>query len=84
MLFRSFDQILLPPKHVDPVLLLDEVLSVPYRLGSSWSSRTVMRASVELHPLGSATIGVLRDRVLTGLLVCTGFFLGAILSCKDG
>uniref|UniRef100_A0A2N9EW55 Aminotransferase-like plant mobile domain-containing protein n=1 Tax=Fagus sylvatica TaxID=28930 RepID=A0A2N9EW55_FAGSY len=26
-----------PPKHVDPVLLFDEVLSIPYRLGSSWS-----------------------------------------------
>uniref|UniRef100_A0A2N9EFH6 Aminotransferase-like plant mobile domain-containing protein n=1 Tax=Fagus sylvatica TaxID=28930 RepID=A0A2N9EFH6_FAGSY len=33
----NFDQILLPPKHADPVLLLDEVLSIPYRLGFSWS-----------------------------------------------
>jgi hypothetical protein len=33
----NFDQILLPPTHSDPILLLDEVLSIPCRLGSSWS-----------------------------------------------
>ena len=32
----NFDHILLPPKHADPVLLLDEVLSILYRLGFSW------------------------------------------------
>ena len=47
------------------------------------SSSTVMRTFVELDPLGSATIGITRDRVLTGLLVCTGFLLGVIHSCKD-
>uniref|UniRef100_A0A2N9FI42 Aminotransferase-like plant mobile domain-containing protein n=1 Tax=Fagus sylvatica TaxID=28930 RepID=A0A2N9FI42_FAGSY len=43
----NFDQILLPPKHVDPILLLDEVLSIPYRLGSSWS----MNDGFDLHTL---------------------------------
>ena len=50
---------------------------------SNLSSSADMRASVELDPLGSVAIGIPRDRVLTRLLVCTGFFLGAILSCKD-
>ena len=43
----NFDQILLPPKHADPVLLLDEVLSIPYRLGSSWS----LNDGFDLHAL---------------------------------
>ena len=43
----NFDQILLPPKHVDPILLLNEVLSIPYRLGSSWS----MNDGFDLHTL---------------------------------
>ncbi|GMY06231.1 hypothetical protein FCV25MIE_01470, partial [Fagus crenata] len=51
---------------------------------SNLSSSTVLQASVELDPLGSVVIGIPRDRVLTGLLICTGFFLGAIISCKDG
>jgi hypothetical protein len=50
---------------------------------SNLSSSTVIWASVELDPLGSAAIGIPRDRVLIGLLVCTSFFLGAIISCKD-
>ena len=37
MRISNFDQILLPPKHADPILLLDEVLSIPYRFGSLWS-----------------------------------------------
>ena len=45
--FSNFDQILLPPKHADPILLLDEVLSIPYRLGSSWS----MNDGFDLHAL---------------------------------
>ena len=36
MRISNFDQILLPPKHADPILLLDEVLSILYRLGFSW------------------------------------------------
>jgi hypothetical protein len=43
----NFDQILLPPKHADLVLLLDEVLSIPYRLGSSWS----LNDGFDLHAL---------------------------------
>ena len=43
----NFDQILLPSKHADPILLLDEVLSIPYRLGSSWS----MIDGFDLHAL---------------------------------
>ena len=44
---NNFDQILIPLKHVDPILLLDEVLSIPYRLGSSWS----MNDGFDLHAL---------------------------------
>jgi hypothetical protein len=51
---------------------------------SNLSTNIVMRAFVEQDPLGSAAIGIPRDRVLIGLLVCTSFFLGAILSYKDG
>jgi hypothetical protein len=43
----NFNQILLPPKHVDPVLLLEEVLSTPYRFGSSWSEND----GFDLHAL---------------------------------
>jgi hypothetical protein len=45
----NFDQILLPPKQADPILLLDEVLSIPYRLGTSWS----MNDGFDLHALVS-------------------------------
>ena len=47
MSISNFDQILLPSKHADPILLLDEVLSIPYRLGSSWS----MNDGFDLHAL---------------------------------
>ncbi len=50
---------------------------------SNLSSSTDMRVSVELDPLCLVAIGIPQDRVLTGLLVCTSFFLGAFLSCND-
>jgi hypothetical protein len=43
----NFNHILLPPKHADIVPLLDEVLSIPYRLGSSWSKND----GFDLHAL---------------------------------
>jgi hypothetical protein len=50
------------------------------RSSLSFSPNMILRASYESDPLASAAIW---DRVLTRLLVCTSFFLGAILSCKD-
>jgi hypothetical protein len=52
----NFDQILLPPKHADPILLLDEVLSIPYILGFSW----FMNDGFDLHALCHNPIFTLR------------------------
>jgi hypothetical protein len=43
----------------------------------------ILWASCESDPLASIAIWALWDRVWIGLLVWTGFFLGAILSYKD-
>ena len=46
----------------------------------SFSPNMILQASYEFNPLASAAIW---DRDLTRLLVCTSFFRGAILTCKD-
>ena len=70
----NFDQILLPLKHADPILLLDEVLSIPYRLGSSWS----MNDGFDLHALVDHFSEAVDEECYLEALtvtVLTGFFL---------
>jgi hypothetical protein len=33
----NFDNILLPPLAADPIILLDEILSLPYKVGTVWA-----------------------------------------------
>ena len=78
----NFDQILLPPKHADPILLLDEVLSIPYRLGSSWS----MNDGFDLHALVDHFSEAVDEECYPKVLVITvlvGFFLTSDISETD-
>jgi hypothetical protein len=43
----NFDNILLPPLAVDPIILLDEILSIPYKVGASWAKN----GAFDLHAL---------------------------------
>ena len=43
----GFDTILLPPLAADIIVLLDEILSIPYKLGPSWSENDYF----DLHAL---------------------------------
>ena len=78
----NFDQILLPSKHADPILLLDEVLSIPYRLGSSWS----MNDGFDLHALVDHFSEAVDEECYPKVLVITvlvGFFLTSDISETD-
>jgi hypothetical protein len=70
----NFDQILLPPKHADPILLLDEVLSIPYRVGFSWS----MNDGFDLHAVVDHFFEAVNEEFYPETLTVTvlaGFFL---------
>jgi hypothetical protein len=70
----NFDHILLPPKHADPILFLDEFLSIPYRLGSSWSEND----GFDLHALVDHFSEDVDEECYPKALavaVLTGFFL---------
>ena len=43
----NFDNILLPPLAVDPIILLDEILSITYKVGASWAEND----GFDLHAL---------------------------------
>jgi hypothetical protein len=70
----NFDNILLPPKHANPVLLLDEVLSIPYKLGTSWSKND----GFDLHALVNHFSEVVDEECypkVLAVVVLAGFFL---------
>uniref|UniRef100_A0A2N9J1Z5 Uncharacterized protein n=1 Tax=Fagus sylvatica TaxID=28930 RepID=A0A2N9J1Z5_FAGSY len=70
----NFNQMLLPPKHVDPILFLDEVLSMPYKPGSSWS----MNDGFDLHALVDHFSEVVDEECYPealAIVVLAGFFL---------
>ena len=71
--FSNFDHILLPPKHVDHVLLLDEVLSIPYKLGVSWCEND----GFDLHALVNHFLEVVDECYPEALAVAVlaSFFL---------
>ena len=74
MSLSNFDHILLPSKHADPVLLLNEVLSIPYNLGTSWFEND----GFDLHTLvNHFSEAVDEDCYLEALevAVLAGFFL---------
>jgi hypothetical protein len=48
MVITKFDKILLPSLEVDPIILLDEVLGVPYKVGAIWPTNSY---GFDLHPL---------------------------------
>jgi hypothetical protein len=78
----NFDMILLPPKHVDPILLLEKVLSIPYRLGSSWS----MNDGFDLHALVDHFFEVVDEECYPEALavaILVGFFLTGDFSETD-
>uniref|UniRef100_A0A2N9GUC3 Aminotransferase-like plant mobile domain-containing protein n=1 Tax=Fagus sylvatica TaxID=28930 RepID=A0A2N9GUC3_FAGSY len=70
----NFNQMLLPPKHADPILLLDEVLIMPYKPGSSWS----MNDGFDLHALVDHFFEVVDEECYPealAIVVLAGFFL---------
>jgi hypothetical protein len=70
----NFNQMLLPPKHTDSILLLDEVLSMPYKSGSSWS----MNDGFDLHALVDHFSEVVDEECYPealAIVVLAGFFL---------
>jgi hypothetical protein len=70
----NFNHILFPLKHADPVLLLDEVLSIPYKLGASWFEND----GFDLHALVNHFSEVVDEESYPEALtvaVLPGFFL---------
>ena len=70
----NFDQILLPPKHANPILLLEEVLSIPYRFGSSKSEND----GFNLYALVNHFLEVVDEECYLealAVVVLAGFFL---------
>ena len=76
----NFDHILLPPKHADHVLL-DEVLSIPYKLGASWCEND----GFDLHALVNHFLEAVDECYPEALAVAvlTGFFLTGNFSEVD-
>ena len=70
----NLDHILLPPKHADPVLFLDEFLSIPYRLGSSWSENDGFDLHASVDHFSEDVNEECYPKALA-VAVLTGFFL---------
>ncbi len=82
MSLSNFDRILLPPKDADPVFLLDEVLSIPYKLGASWSEND----GFDLHALVNHFLEAVDEECYPEALVVAilaGFFLVGNFSKVD-
>ena len=77
----NFNHILLAPKHADHVLLLNEVLSIPYKLGASWCEND----GFDLHALVNHFLEAIDECYPESLAVAVlvGFFLTGNFSEVD-